>query len=172
MTLGICKPARFLCPWDFPSKNIGVGSHFLLQGIFPTEGLNLGLLHYRRILYHLSQSNTNSECDTSATKASAISDCGKEGPISLWPAQIPSNLSNVVLGVIFKKDSWIVKSREIKSQGKHGGTGKVEASRMTEQREGKSINLSNHRQQDKLEHLRVTHRQVSGINEVTIKQCS
>ena len=24
--------ARLLCPWDFPGKNIGVGSHFLLQG--------------------------------------------------------------------------------------------------------------------------------------------
>ena len=33
------------CPWDFPGKNTGVGSHFLLQGIFPTQGLNLCLLH-------------------------------------------------------------------------------------------------------------------------------
>ena len=29
--------------------------HFLLQGIFPTQGSNLGLLHCRQILYHLSQ---------------------------------------------------------------------------------------------------------------------
>ena len=34
-------PARFLCPWDSPSKNTGVGCHFLLQGIFPTQGSNL-----------------------------------------------------------------------------------------------------------------------------------
>ena len=27
-----------LCPWDFPGKNIGVGYHLLLQGIFPTQG--------------------------------------------------------------------------------------------------------------------------------------
>ena len=33
-----------LCPWDFPSKNTGVGYHFLLQGIVPTQGLNLHLL--------------------------------------------------------------------------------------------------------------------------------
>ena len=33
----------------------GLGCQFLLQGIFPTEGLNLGLLHCRQILYHLSQ---------------------------------------------------------------------------------------------------------------------
>jgi len=30
-----------------------VGCHFLLQGIFPTQGLNLGLSHYRQILYCL-----------------------------------------------------------------------------------------------------------------------
>ena len=46
------QPARLLCPWDFPGKNTGVGCHFLLQRIFPTEGLNLHLLHCRRILYH------------------------------------------------------------------------------------------------------------------------
>ena len=33
-----------LCPWDFPSKNTGVGCHFLPQGIFPTQASNLHLL--------------------------------------------------------------------------------------------------------------------------------
>ena len=37
---------RFLCPWDSPGKNTGVGCHFLLQGVFPTQGSNLCLLHY------------------------------------------------------------------------------------------------------------------------------
>ena len=46
-------PARLLCSWDFPSKNTGVGCHSLLQGIFLTQGLNLGLLHCRWILYYL-----------------------------------------------------------------------------------------------------------------------
>ena len=45
------KPARQLCPWDFPGKNIGVGCHLLLQGIFPTQRSNPGLLHCRQILY-------------------------------------------------------------------------------------------------------------------------
>ena len=36
-------PASFLCPWDFPDKNTGVCCHFLLQGIFPNQGLNLNL---------------------------------------------------------------------------------------------------------------------------------
>ena len=39
---------------DFPGKNTGVGCHFLLQGIFLTQGSNVGALHYRQILYRLS----------------------------------------------------------------------------------------------------------------------
>ena len=37
-------PARLLWPWSSPGKNTGVGCHVLLQGIFPTQGLNLHLL--------------------------------------------------------------------------------------------------------------------------------
>ena len=47
-------PARLFCPWDFLGKNTGVGCHALLQGIFPTQRLNLGLPHCRQILYCLS----------------------------------------------------------------------------------------------------------------------
>ena len=47
-------PSRLLCPWNSPGKNPGVGSPYLLQGIFPTQGSNLGLLHFRQILYCLS----------------------------------------------------------------------------------------------------------------------
>ena len=42
------QPSRLLCPWAIPGKNTGVGCHFLLQGIFPTQESNLlllGLLH-------------------------------------------------------------------------------------------------------------------------------
>ena len=44
------QPAKLLCPWDSPGKNTGVGCHFVLQGIFPTQGLNLYflcLLHWQ-----------------------------------------------------------------------------------------------------------------------------
>ena len=41
-------------PWDSPGKNSGMGCHSLLQGIFPTQGSNQGLLHCKQILYHLS----------------------------------------------------------------------------------------------------------------------
>ena len=49
-----CSPVRLLCPWDPPGKNTGVGHHSLLQGIFPTQGSNLGFPCCRQILYHLS----------------------------------------------------------------------------------------------------------------------
>ena len=42
---------RLLCPQDFPGKNTGIGGHFLLLRIFPTQGLNSSLLLGRQILY-------------------------------------------------------------------------------------------------------------------------
>ena len=39
---------------NYPRQNTAVGSLSLLQGIFPTQGLNPGLSHCRRILYQLS----------------------------------------------------------------------------------------------------------------------
>ena len=41
-------------PMDFSRQECWNGLPFLLQGIFPTQGSNLGLLRYRWILYHLS----------------------------------------------------------------------------------------------------------------------
>ena len=39
-------PIRLLCPCDFPGNKTGVGCHYLLQGILPSQGLNLCLLHW------------------------------------------------------------------------------------------------------------------------------
>ena len=50
----------FATPWtvahhgDSPGKNTGMDCHAVLQGIFPTQGSNPGLPHFRQILYHLS----------------------------------------------------------------------------------------------------------------------
>ena len=52
---GPIQPTRLLCSWSSPGKNAGMGCHFLLQGIFLTQGSNLSLLHCRWILYCLSQ---------------------------------------------------------------------------------------------------------------------
>ena len=51
-------PTRLLCPWDFPGNSTGVDCHFLLQGIFPNQGLNPGLPHCRQTLYRLSHQVT------------------------------------------------------------------------------------------------------------------
>ena len=57
--VGLCDPLDCSLPGssvhgDSPGKNTPVGCHTLLQGIFPTQGSNPGLPHYRWILYHLS----------------------------------------------------------------------------------------------------------------------
>jgi len=43
----------FLCPWNSPGKNTGMGSHSFLQRVFPTQGSNPSLLHCRQILYYI-----------------------------------------------------------------------------------------------------------------------
>ena len=48
------RPHRLYSPWNSPGQNTGMGSLSLLQEIFPTQGLNWGLLHCRWILYRLS----------------------------------------------------------------------------------------------------------------------
>ena len=48
------QPHGLHSPWNSPGQNTGVGNLSLLQGIFPTQGSNPGLLHCRRILYQLS----------------------------------------------------------------------------------------------------------------------
>ena len=52
---------RLLYSWNFPGKNIGVDSHFLLQRIFPTEGSNPYLVHCRQILNQLSYQGLHRE---------------------------------------------------------------------------------------------------------------
>ena len=62
--LMLCDPMDCsLCPWNSPGKNTGMGSLSFLQGIFPTQGLNLGLPHCRQILYHLSQQKSQIRLD-------------------------------------------------------------------------------------------------------------
>ena len=48
------RPHGLYSWWNSPGQNTGVGSLSLLQGIFPTQGSNLGLPHCRWILYQLS----------------------------------------------------------------------------------------------------------------------
>ena len=61
LVIQLCLTARLLYPWDSPSKNTGVGWRALLQGIFPTQGSNPGLLHWQAgsaLLSHLGKTQT------------------------------------------------------------------------------------------------------------------
>ena len=57
------RPQGLYSPWSFPGQSTGVGSLCLLQGIFPTQGLNPGLLLYRQILYQLSHKGSPKYAD-------------------------------------------------------------------------------------------------------------
>ena len=60
------RPYGLYSPWNSPGQKTGVGSLSLLQGIFPTQGLNPGLPHCRQILYRLSHKGSpwsESECE-------------------------------------------------------------------------------------------------------------
>ena len=68
-------------PWNSPGKNTGVGSHSLLQGIFPTQGSNLGLLHHRQMLYRLSHQGSQSESEVAQSSPTLCNpvDCSLPG---------------------------------------------------------------------------------------------
>ena len=64
----LCDPMDFRPPGSFvhgvsPGKSTGVGCRFLLQGIFPTQGWNLGLLHCRQTPYRLSHQGGPVTCN-------------------------------------------------------------------------------------------------------------
>ena len=91
----------FLTPWtvacqihlsmEFYLKNPGMGCHFLLQAIFPTQGLDpnlLRLLHCRRILYHWATREAPVVCYCSLTGL-----CSCQESLALPP----NSLSAIVL---------------------------------------------------------------------------
>ena len=61
----LCNPMDCSLPGssihrNFPGKSTGVGCHFLLQEIFPIQGLNPGLPYCRQTLYHVSNQGSPS----------------------------------------------------------------------------------------------------------------
>ena len=78
---GLYNPPAFSILGDSPGKNTAVGCHPLLQGIFPTQACNPGLLHCRQILYHLSHQGS----PYMYVSTSPISVHGSVTSDSLWP---------------------------------------------------------------------------------------
>ena len=76
------RPRGLSSPWNSPGQDTGVGSLSLLQGIFPTQGLNPGLRHCRRILYQLShegRSRSQEGGPNRRTKTAMVEDAVRVG---------------------------------------------------------------------------------------------
>ena len=85
------QPHELYSSWNSLGQNTGVGSLSLLQGIFPTQGSNPGLLHCRQILYQLSHKGSPSILEW---VASPFSNPGfKLGSPSLQVDSLPTELS-------------------------------------------------------------------------------
>src|SRR5574341_326123 len=96
------QSARLLYPPNFPGKNTGVGCHLLLQGIFPTQGLNLGLLwllQCRQILYHLSHQGCSWWGQINKT---LTEDLQRRFPLTPAPA------GSALLAVLVRALSWVL----------------------------------------------------------------
>ena len=94
-----CSPPGSPVHGYSPGKSAAVGCHFLLQGIFPTLGSNLGLLHCRSILYHLScQGWLNSvPCQLCAHYTSVSSDLGAVlGTLPTLTVNLPGTIQGLV----------------------------------------------------------------------------
>ena len=96
------EPTRLLCPWKSPDQNIGVGCHSYLEGIFPIQGSNLGLLHCRQILYHLNQILSTCVCVCVCIHIHTYKDWGNAS-ISQETPKLPADHQKP--SVIYKTDS-------------------------------------------------------------------
>ena len=113
--LSLCDPHGLYSPWNSPGQNIGKGSCFLLQGIFPIQGSNPGLPHCRWILYQLSHKgsprilewvaysfSSGSSCPRNWTRVSCIAGgfftnwASREAPACFL--HDPTNVGNLISG--------------------------------------------------------------------------
>ena len=104
---------RLLCPWDSPGVNTGVGCHAFLQGIFPTQGANPCLLHYRWILYYLSHQshgnymfNFGRNCHTAFYHSCTILHSHRQGT---WVPGSPHSPQHMLFSVMFLNNSQSIK---------------------------------------------------------------
>ena len=80
-----CSPRGSSVHGDSPGKDTGVGCHALLQGIFPTQGLNPGLPHCRWILYCLGHHLNTVKSGWSGLERQLYKD--PQAPVQAWGTQ-------------------------------------------------------------------------------------
>ena len=92
---GSLRPHGLYSPWNSPGQNTGVGSLSFLQGIFPIQGSNPGLLHCRWILYQVSHKGSPRTLEWVAYPSPAdLPDPGIEpGSPELQADSLPTELS-------------------------------------------------------------------------------
>ena len=135
------QPTRLHCPWNFHGKNTGMGCHFLLQGIFPTQESNPGLPHCRQTLYHLSHQGTNlgtnfiqrillsfssKRYHFKYVRSSNMPLCLEVGPSSTVALRFPFTFREMKVGRLFPiKYLWFWRMRGAigRTMGKKGKTG-------------------------------------------------
>ena len=104
-----CSPTRLPSPWDSSGKNSGVGCHSLIQGIFPTQGMNLDLLHCRFFTIWATREapQRNSTRSWVQTQADTCPLDRKSNPLTTQPSQLSASITDwisiqVWTHVIFK----------------------------------------------------------------------
>ena len=104
------QPHGLYSPWNSPGQDTGVGSCSFPQGIFPTQGLNPGLLHCRQILYQLShqESPMTSHQSPHSVKVPSSPQSHSEfrvslySPSKLWHIFYQNSSQGVVLASCFQ----------------------------------------------------------------------
>ena len=98
----------------FPGKSAGVDCHFLLQGIFPTQGSNPGLLHCGRMLYHLSHQGSlltlEQLCYSTPKK---FFQGWKQEHLSFWRTKRGLALNSLILVQSMESHRWCLRCQEV-----------------------------------------------------------
>ena len=79
-----CSLPGSSCPWDFPGKNTGVGSHFFLQGIFPTQRVESPLLHWQAGFFTAEAQESPSRSTDSQTDEGRLKSRAAFLPVNRW----------------------------------------------------------------------------------------
>ena len=115
LCLTLCDPRphfHVLCPWNSPGKNTGVGFHFLFHDISPTQGLNLGLPHCRRILYHFLPATREALWVHTFLYKNMIDSC----TIQIWTAQIHLYFFFPLINTIVPHDPRLTESMDMEGR--------------------------------------------------------
>ena len=117
----LCNPMNYSLPGssvhgDSPGRNIVTGCHALFQGIFPTQGLNPGVLHHSQILYPQSHTGSRSILEWVTNPFSRESSCPDPGielvspelHVDSLPAELPGkplkiHITVKILEIIFSR---------------------------------------------------------------------